>query len=85
MSPPAHAKQCPALIPGQCRVNPGEITWKVQSSHTPPRLHRCPVHPIPGDSQGRDQGISSSVGEAHGQQAQGRREELAEMLVLQSF
>lgn len=73
------------LNPGQCRISPRGGTWKVQSSHTPPRPHRCPIHPIPRDSQGRDRGISSSVGEAHGQQAQGRREELAEMLVLQSF
>lgn len=42
-----------------------------------------PSHP--GDSQGRDRGISSSVGEAQGQQAQGRREELAECLFYKAF
>lgn len=73
------------LLPGQRRVSPGGARGGWQSSPSPPSPPRGPLHPAPGGGQGRDRGISSSVAEAQGQQAQGRREELAEMLVLQSF
>lgn len=89
MSPPAHAMQRPALIPPPGMVQeqsvPGGPHGGCKAAIPLPDLTGVPSTPFPGDSQGRDWGISSSVGEAHGQQAQGRREELAEMLVLQSF